>query len=433
MGKETWARKLGKEVKPGPADYTTRTEPGTDSPRYTIKNLYPDPKPKLDVPYNDIPSTVGDTLKFTIRPHTDLPEGNDNPGPTYIPHPLGYDYLKRKNGTMRKRDFTIDRREPKYKSYSQSPFGPAKYDARENPGWHKDPSYTIGEHCGQSWIRTNSNPSSAAYRPDLTLTMPSSPKYSIHDRVLDPQPPETPGPGEYDVPDGLNRRPLSVHPLHKDFEPYKTPGPGKYDIPDAMGNGSPKISIRTLCPQKPDTHGVKYLKIKREFDEPSARMSIHERHKDIEGFQTPGPGEYQIPSSWNSKKGARMSPRGAKGELWGAIYDKWRSPGPAEYSPDHRPTQPSEPAYSLGDTLPSGWQGPMIKAGVPGPGQYNDGDLTNPGRYRRSPRFTIRPKCGPTEPESPTKDAGYVRLTKMPYEKPAMSIHPREELELIPK
>lgn len=431
MGKETWARKLGKENIPGPAEYTTRTEPGTDSPRYTIKQLYPDPKPKIDAPYNDIPTTVGDAPKFTIRPHTALPEGNDNPGPSYIPHPLGYDYLKRKNGTMRQRNFSIERRSPRYQSYSQSPFGPAKYDSTYNPGKPKDPSFTIGEHCGQSWIRTNDNPSAAAYKPNLALTMPSSPKHSIHERMADLPPPSTPGP-EYDVPDGLNRRPLAIRPLHKDLEPYKTPGPGKYDIPDGMGSGSPKLSIHPLCPQKVDRHGVPYLRIKREFDEASARRTISERHPDIKGFDTPGPGEYQVPSVWNSNKGARMSPRGAKGELWGSICEKWRSPGPAEYSPDVKPTMPSDPAYSLGDNLPSGWQGPMIKAGVPGPGQYNDSTL-NPGRYRRSPRFTIRPKCGLADPESPTKDAGYVRLTKMPYEKPAMSIHPREELDLIPQ
>ena len=433
MGKETWARKLGKENIPGPADYTTRTEPGTESPRYTIRKLYPDPKPKLDVPYNDVPTTVGrDAPKYTIRPQTAIPEGNDNPGPTYIPHPLGYDFLQRKNGTMGRRDFSVERRTPKYKSYSQSPFGPAKYDARDNPGKHKDPSYTIGEHCGQSWIRTNDNPGSATYKPDLTLTMPSSPRCAIHDRVADLPPPDTPGPGEYPIPDTLSHRPLSVRPLHKDLKPYETPGPGKYDVPDAMGNGSPKISIHPLCPQKPNQHGVQYHRIKREFDEPSARASIHERHPDIKGFQTPGPGSYQVPSIWNSNKGSRMSPRSGKGDLRNSINERWRSPGPAEYSPDHKPTQPSNPSYSFGDTLPSGWQGPMIKQNVPGPGQYDE-SVVNPGRYRRSPRFTIRPKCGLEDPESPTKDAGYVRLTKMPYEKPAMSIHPREELDLIPQ
>lgn len=433
MGKETWARKLGKENIPGPAEYTTRTEPGTDSPRYTIRKLYPDPKPRLDVPFNDIPTTVGkDAPQYTIRPYTEIRDGNDNPGPTYIPHPLGYDYLKRKNGTMRQRNFSIERRSPKYQSYSQSPYGPAKYDPRTNPGWHKDPSYTIGEHCGQSWIRTNDNPSSAAYRPNLSLTMPSSPRMSIHDRVADIQPPETPGPGEYDVPDGLNRRPLSVHPLHKDFEPYKTPGPGKYDIPDSMGNGSPKISIHPLCPMKENNHGVPYRKIKREFDEPSATKTIRQRHPELKGFETPGPGEYQVPSIWNSNKGARMSPRSGRGELRNSICDRWRSPGPAEYSPDYKPTMPNDPAFSLGDATPSGWQGTMIKQNVPGPGQYDDSTV-NPGRHRRSPRFTIRPKCGDLENESPTKDAGYVRLTKMPFEKPAMSIHPREELDLIPQ
>ncbi|OHT12408.1 hypothetical protein TRFO_17787 [Tritrichomonas foetus] len=428
MGKETWARRLGKENLPGPADYTTRTEPGCDSPRYSIKNVYPENVRRLDPSFSDIPTTVGDAPKFTIRPMTSIPDGNDNPGPTYIPHPLGYDYLKRKNGTMRQRSFSLDRRQPKYKSYSQSPFGPAKYDSRYHPGDKKDPVYSIGEHCGESWIKTNDNPSGAAYRPKIDITKPTSPRHSIHQRVEDPQPPETPGPGEYSIPTTLGRRPNSIHIHHKDFQQYNTPGPGKYDIPDTMGTGGPKHSIHPLCPQKVDHQGVPYRKIKREFDECKTR-SIHGKCPELKGFETPGPGAYSPASTWNSGRGARMSPRSSKKELWGSIYDGWRSPGPCEYDPDVKPTLPSEPKYSLHDNVGIDWQGP--KNNVPGPGMYG-ANLDDPGK-RRSPRFTIRPKTVDIIPKSATQDAGYVRLTKFPFEKPAMSIHLREELDLIPE
>ena len=428
MGKETWARRLGKDSLPGPADYSTRTEPGCDSPRFTIRNLHPEPVRRIDAPYTSIPTTVGAGPKFTIRPQTGGGPLNDNPGPTYIPHPLGYDYLQRKNGTMRQRDFHLDWRSPTYQSYSQSPFGPAKYDARHNPGDPRDPVFSISPLCGESWLKTNDNPAGAAYRPRFELTKPSSPRHSIHEKVYDREQATTPGPGEYAIPDTFAKRPRSIHGTTYEPKKFQTPGPGRYDLPETMGSGSPRHSIHPLCPRKENIHGVPYRKIPREFDQVKAR-TIGVKSNDRPSFQTPGPGEYKINDAWNSGRVANLSPRNAKNELRTSFIENWRSPGPAEYDPDAKPTYKSVPAYSLGDAYPSNWQG--RDNNVPGPGNYG-ADLNNPGE-RRSPRFTIRPKTKDIVPESPTKDAGYYALTDYQYRKPGLSIHPREELDLIPE
>lgn len=446
MGKETWARKIGEEKIPGPSDYTTRTEPGQDSPRYSIKQIYPEPVRKIDPPFNDIPTTVGrDAPKFTIRPQTSIPDGNDNPGPGFIPHPFGYDFLKRKNKTLplsfrknangeflEKDQSQPERRKRRNQSYNQSPYGPAKYDTRSNPRDKKEPSYTIGPRCGNSWIQYNNNPSSAEYKPDISSTRPSSPRCYIHNKSMDLPPLDTPGPGEYSIPSTFGRRSLSIHPLHREPKKYKTPGPGKYDIPSEIGNGSPKISFHPLVEERKPRNppGVQYHHIKRDFDEPSSRRSIHQHCKELKGLQTPGPGTYSIPSAWNGGHSARMSPRGSREELWNAIYDRWRSPGPAEYTPDAKPTQPKSPSYTVGDGVGGSWID--SKKSVPSPDQYGD-VIENPGKFKRSPRFTIRPQCGNIDPESPTKDAGYVNITNIPFEKPAPIIHLKENLDLIPQ
>ncbi|OHT13525.1 hypothetical protein TRFO_03252 [Tritrichomonas foetus] len=426
MGKETWARQIGREKKPGPANYTTSGRAGESAPAYSIKSRYDEKGPPFAPQYVNLPTSIGESPRFTIRPQTTEQKPFDTPGPEYVPPRFGENYLRRLNGTMRSRGLSLDPRQRTYKIYDHDPYGPGGRDTRYRPNDNRAPAYKIGESNGTSWIRYDKNPSGAHYNPNPNYTKPSIPKYSIYSIHPQEEGNNVPGPGEYDTKDEFGKRPLAVRPRTSDLPKFQTPGPGQYENTSQIGQDSPRTAIRPLCEPKPDTNGVKYRKIPREFDSVKGR-TIAPKTKPLEPFATPGPGEYSPRRSWNSGSGHKMSPKNGKEKLFKSWLTGWRSPGPAEYKSNDKTACASAPSFSLRDNC-----GPcfVTPPDTPGPDVYSQ---DRSSVQTRSPRFTIRPRCGNTDLPSPTKDAGYVMLNNIPHTKPAVHIRPREELELIPK
>lgn len=426
MGKEHWARQLGDNKKPGPADYSTSGKTGASSPAYSIKQKYPEKEDLIAQPYVKLPTTIGESPRYTIRPQTELPESFATPGPSYIPPAFGNNYLRRTNGTMQTRSYSIDSHQRSFESNSCNPNGPAAYDTRYRPNDKRAPAFRIGEGKSTSWIRPNNNPAAAAYHPNSEVTKPSQPKYtisSIHTREVDNS---YPGPGEYDTKDTFGKRPLHIGSRTLLFEPFQTPGPGRYDHKSTLGEGSPRTAIRPLCPQRENNHGVPYRKLNREFDNPKGK-TISPRTAQIQPFSTPGPGQYSPRRQWNNAPGHKMSPKSGNEQIYGTWLPKWTSPGPAEYNSNDKSISASAPSFSLRDNV-----GPtfLSKSDTPGPDFYSpDKSAIMP----KSPRFSIRLNTGNNEAESPTKDAGYVALNNIPHAGPSVSIRPKEDLDLIPK
>lgn len=425
MGKETWARQLGENKKPGPADYSTSGTTGAGSPSYSIKQKYPEREDLIAQPYVNLPTTVGESPRYTIRPLTESPPPFATPGPSYIPPSFGNNYLRRTNGTMQLRSLSVDSHQKSYVSNSYDPNGPAAYDTRYRPNDKRAPAFRIGEGQSSSWLKINDNPAAPNYHPK-DISKPSQPKYTIsniHDREDDNG---YPGPGEYDTKDTFGKRPLHIGSRTLLFEPFKTPGPGRYDHQSTIGQGSPRTAIRPLCPRREENHGVKYRKLNREFDNPKGK-TISERTAQIKPFDTPGPGQYTPRRSWNNGIGYTMSPKGGNQQLHGTWIPKSFSPGPAEYNSNDKSITASAPAFSLRDNVGQSF---LSKSDTPGPDFYSpDKSAILP----KSPRFSIRLNCGNQDRDSPTKDAGYVALNKIPHAGPAVSIRPKEDLEMIPK
>lgn len=426
MGKETWARHLGEDKKPGPADYTTSGKTGSTTPSYTIKQKYPEREDLIAQPYVNLPTTIGESPRYTIRPQTDLPPSFATPGPSYIPPSFGNNYLRRTNGTLQTRSLSIDSHQKSFVTNSYEPNGPAAYDTRNRPNDKRAPAFRIGEGKSSSWLKINDTPGAPSYRPNNDISKPSQPKYTIsniHAREVDNS---YPGPGEYDTKDTFGKRPLHIGSRTLLFEPFKTPGPGQYDHQSTLGQGSPRTAIRPLCPRKEDNHGVKYRKLNREFDNPKGK-TISPRTEQTQSFNTPGPGEYSPRRSWNNGIGHKMSPKSGKQPIFGTWIPESQSPGPAEYDSNDKSIAAQAPSYSLRDNVGQSF---ISKSDTPGPDFYSP---NKSAIMPKSPRFSIRLNCGNQERDSPTKDAGYVTLNKIPHAGPSVSIRPKEDLELIPK
>lgn len=426
MGKETWARHIGQDSKPGPADYTTSGKTGSFSPSYSIKQKYPEREDVIAQPYVNLPTTVGESPRYTIRPNTELPQSFATPGPSYIPPAFGEKYLRRSNGTMQLRSSSVDTNQRSFQTISYNPNGPAAYDTRYRPNDKRAPAFRIGEGKGTSWLQINDSPGAPTYSPNTEITKPSQPKYTISNINAREVDNSYPGPGEYDTKDTFGKRPLGIRSKTLLFEPFKTPGPGRYDHQSTIGQGSPRTAIRPLCPLREDNHGVQYRKLNREFDNPKG-MTISPRTAQIQPFATPGPGQYSPRRSWNKGIGHTLSPKTGKQQIFGTWLTNSISPGPAEYDSNDKSISTRAPAYSLRDNV-----GPtfLSKSETPGPDHYTPNKNAT---MHKSPRYTIRPNCGNDGPESPTKDAGYVTLNQIPHAGPAVSIRPKEDLDLIPK
>lgn len=184
-----------KDTFPGPGKYDVKHDLGKDAPSFTIRSRIEQNKKPLAVPYQAIPSTIGDGPKPSLHGRYDLKNKESTPGPNYVPPSFGKET---------KASSLYSRREPK-KSQDQVP-GPGQYPIQSTVGAGK--KYSMKARQFPPDERGVSASPGPAYLPNFQ----DQPKgITIHNRIPDP----------------------------KD----KEPAPKYVALPSTIGNDGPKFTI----------------------------------------------------------------------------------------------------------------------------------------------------------------------------------------------
>jgi hypothetical protein len=297
-----------------------------------------------------LPSTIGDAPKYSLYGRPKEPKQEPTPGPNYMPPSFGSDstkssfhgYVKRKN------------------QGSDSP-GPGHYQVPSTFGEGKKFSMK-----GRVFPPDEGNvvsPGPSQYDPNYSATMPSVRQNAIRGRVTERAIKDTgPGPGEYVIPSTLKKNASTFRGRIPEARTYSGPGPAAYEtttqigadarkysmrsridtkktkldvpyvaIPSTFGSG-PKVSFhgRSESPKTESTPGPNYMP--PSFGSDTSKFSFGNRRdisKRATSAHTPGPGEYQIPSSIGQGKKFSIKGREKPPE------SKEQNPGPAKYSPEY--------------------------------------------------------------------------------------------------
>ncbi|KAL4429946.1 hypothetical protein ABPG74_000312 [Tetrahymena malaccensis] len=263
--------------------------------------------------------------------------------------------------------------------------GPGSYQIKPKFG-NEGSKYTIVGKPQSRPLTAGSQPGPGAYNPNASVSLRTLPKYTFSSKASIPgERVKTPGPGQYSHSSTVLNRPSMIFPKSTRNELYysgNTPGPGSYSRMLMNSVEGPKFGFGTST--------------RDDFN--------HTSYK-----QSPGPGNYNLNSSFNSSKGFSMSFRQ---KLPG---DQEKVPGPGTYNPSLI-MRKSSPAFKIGTSLrgkdytdqsqpgPGAYQPrmyhrpstPSVKMGndqrkplsctelTPGPGQYNIPGTNN------GPKLTIK-------------------------------------------
>lgn len=351
----------GASRSPGPASYTTRSEPGKDSLKYTLHQRTKLPEEKLDAPYRVLPSTVGVGHKYTFKGRYTL-STDSTPSPEYIPPSIGHDA---RTSTMH-----IKTRElPKL----ETP-GPGQYNITPRIGNEGRKATMHGPKDRAPPVNSNT-PGPGTYMYGIQPNRRTLPSFSIGRRLNSVNHETTPGPGTYENTLALrpNRNVGSFHMRHRSVETERSPGPATYtttkdilahtprinmhgrmkelsDINDApyrdvstkMGQEGPKYSMRSRYTlSNESTPSVNY--VPPNFGSDVTRTTIAPKYSVEHDENVPGPGQYtpQKPIGYDARKATMHGPRDR------TVDTPNRSPGPSEYTPDPSPTQPRSPRFTM--------------------------------------------------------------------------------------
>lgn len=358
---------------PGPGSYMPPSYFGNESPKYTIKNQFPEKKKVLGPGYNDMPNSIGKGPKYSFGNRRKEPDGPSSPGPSYIPPAFGSNSVKIS---------FHGRSEESIKS--QTP----------GPGHYIDPKLFSGDLGGRKYsIRgrifapesNDSSPGPGGYNPDYSKVLPSARKASLGSRLPERKIESTPGP--YDIPSCLSPRNISFHLKHREPKYDQTPGPAAYSPRRALGEDAPKFTIRPRCDINKRIPAIPYQKLPDITGNEGRKIAFSSRPEDPKIQASPGPsyvppafgsdapkmvfkgrgyeskkqttpGPSYIPSPDN-KKGITI-----RGRNFAPDEGKVVSPGPGCYNPDYSVVLPS-PRMTT-------WQKPQEskKKVVPSPGPY---------------------------------------------------------------
>lgn len=372
---------------PGPGAYMPPSSFGNESPRYSIKNRYPQKQYNTDGSYQAYPSTIGTGRKYSfgVRPK-DL-EKPVTPGPSYVPPAFGSD--------GQKSSFHAKQHSRKVES---SP-GPLTY---EDATRSQSPRYSMKARQFPKNDGESCSPGPGKYLPDYDKVLPGTRKTAFTSRHPDPKRESTPGP--YYVPYPNDAKQTSFHRKRYEPKPDQTPGP-KYDVQKSIGSDARKNSIHLRIEQKQSLNTAPYQKVPDLFgNAPKYSFSIRPKNREI--VTSPGPnyvppafgsdahksafhskaverknetspGPYTIPDESNGRKYSMKGRNFIKNE--GSIS----GPGPGKYLPNFDPTLPASPKTSIRMRLDSN------KKPQQGPGYYL---LPEPS----GPKITIGVKDGTT-------------------------------------
>ena len=337
---------------PGPGTYETRFK-FPDGPSYSIrtrKSEVIDEDQITPGPSSYEPKTFDKKSSYTFGHKYKNKESEITPGPGK------YEIRKEKDLKVPSNIFG---REKKFFSSKEADLvpGPGQYNGNIATTNIHHPKYSFGREKRVT-DKINENPGPGTYK-HLIYTGNEGKRISMGLKYKSRSTEHLPGPGQYvtynynivsrklpDIKIGKAKRFLL------DNSSVENPGPGQYDISD----------------------GIKYTKLQK----PSWKIGTSIRRPLNEAIETPGPGNYNLTVKIGEGK-PQYSMR-IKDKEKG---DRYVTPGPGRYNNSEMNLYKHYPEWKIGTSQRDDALQRQIKEGFPGPGNYhsNDKNLTSKPKY----------------------------------------------------
>ena len=337
---------------PGPGTYETRFK-FPDGPSYSIrtrKREVIDEDQITPGPSSYEPKIFDKKSSYTFGHKYKNKESEITPGPGK------YEIRKEKDLKVPSNIFG---REKKFFSSKEADLvpGPGQYNGNIATTNVHHPKYSFGREKRVT-DKINENPGPGTYK-HLIYTGNEGKRISMGLKYKSRSTEHLPGPGQYvtynynivsrklpDIKIGKAKRFLL------DNSSVENPGPGQYDISD----------------------GIKYTKLQK----PSWKIGTSIRRPLNEAIETPGPGNYNLTGKIGEGK-PQYSMR-IKDKEKG---DRYVTPGPGRYNNSEMNLYKHYPEWKIGTSQRDDALQRQIKEGFPGPGNYhsNDKHLTSKPKY----------------------------------------------------
>ena len=337
---------------PGPGTYETRFK-FPDGPSYSIrtrKREVIDEDQITPGPSSYEPKIFDKKSSYTFGHKYKNKESEITPGPGK------YEIRKEKDLKVPSSIFGHEKKFFSSKEADLVP-GPGQYNGNIATTNIHHPKYSFGREKRVT-DKINENPGPGTYK-HLIYTGNEGKRISMGLKYKSRSTEHLPGPGQYvtynynivsrklpDIKIGKAKRFLL------DNSSVENPGPGQYDISD----------------------GIKYTKLQK----PSWKIGTSIRRPLNEAIETPGPGNYNLTGKIGEGK-PQYSMR-IKDKEKG---DRYVTPGPGRYNNSEMNLYKHYPEWKIGTSQRDDALQRQIKEGFPGPGNYhsNDKHLTNKPKY----------------------------------------------------
>ena len=337
---------------PGPGTYETRFK-FPDGPSYSIrtrKREVIDEDQITPGPSSYEPKTFDKKSSYTFGHKYKNKESEITPGPGK------YEIRKEKDLKVPSNIFGHEKKFFSSKEADLVP-GPVQYNGNIATTNIHHPKYSFGREKRVT-DKINENPGPGTYK-HLIYTGNEGKRISMGLKYKSRSTEHLPGPGQYvtynynivsrklpDIKIGKAKRFLL------DNSSVENPGPGQYDISD----------------------GIKYTKLQK----PSWKIGTSIRRPLNEAIETPGPGNYNLTGKIGEGK-PQYSMR-IKDKEKG---DRYVTPGPGRYNNSEMNLYKHYPEWKIGTSQRDDALQRQIKEGFPGPGNYhsNDKNLTSKPKY----------------------------------------------------
>ena len=177
-----YARVTSSQVNPGPGAYTPSDATRRKAPSYTLKSRHETIDRPNTAPYRALPSSVGTGPKIALASRHAQRDGDNTPGPSYVPPPLGSDGKK----------IAMSYRHNQARDSRADNPGPGAYNIEPKFAREAQKScmhVRTGDPMGINSI----SPGPGAYSPDYMTQKKRAPSAAMHIRPKDPTPDTTPG------------------------------------------------------------------------------------------------------------------------------------------------------------------------------------------------------------------------------------------------
>lgn len=176
-----------KDWVPGPGKYEPEKHQGREtpdcSPSYSMRSRIDGSQDVIKAPYQMVPSTIGEGLKYSLSSRPKDLKKPTTPGPNYNPPKFGSDATK----------CSLSSRYERKRDISKEPPGPGQYKV-EMP--NEGRKWTMKARNFKDGTK-NIGPGSGAYMPNYDKVLPSARKSTILERFH--QKKQVQGPGYYDL------------------------------------------------------------------------------------------------------------------------------------------------------------------------------------------------------------------------------------------